>query len=271
MEEKTFDTPMGVIHYWTGGAEGDPEAPTLALLPGLTADHRLFDRQVEGLRDRCRLIVWDAPGHGASRPFELGFGLPDKALWLKSILDREGAAAPVLVGQSMGGCVSQMFIHLFPGRAAAFVSIDSAPLQRRYYTAAELWLLRHIEPMYRLYPWRALLRDGARGCAESAYGRSLMRTMMEDYTPREYCRLAADGYRMLAEAVEADLPYAVSCPALLICGRQDHAGSARGYNRRWAAQTGLPIVWLAAAGHNANTDQPDWVNDLLWQTVNGEL
>lgn len=28
------------------------------------------------------------------------------------------------------------------------------------------------------------------------------------------------GYRMLAEAIKADLPYHISCPALLICGER---------------------------------------------------
>ena len=35
--------------------------------------------------------------------------------------------------QSMGGYVSQAFIDLYPGEAAGFVSVDSAPLKSRYY------------------------------------------------------------------------------------------------------------------------------------------
>mgnify|MGYP006983798325 CR=1 FL=1 len=38
------------------------------------------------------------------------------------------------------------------------------------------------------------------------------------------------GYRMLAEAIKADLPYRISCPALLICGEKYKAGSAKRYN-----------------------------------------
>ena len=61
----------------------------------------------------------------------------------------------------------------------------------------------------------------------------------------------------------ADLPYTIDCPAMLICGEHDQAGSAKGYNRRWAARTGLPLHWIAGAGHNANTDQPEEVNRLI--------
>ena len=35
--------------------------------------------------------------------------------------------------------------------------------------------------------------------------------MSYDSDPKEYARLAGFGYRMLAEAIKADLPYHISC------------------------------------------------------------
>ncbi len=58
------------------------------------------------------------------------------------------------------------------------------------------------------------------------------------------------GYRMLAEAIKADLPYRISCPALLICGEKDKAGSAKSYNKKWHQREGLPLKWIKNAGHN---------------------
>ena len=170
MEQKTYHTSHGPIRYWLGGC-AEPGGPELVFLPGLTADHRLFDRQVEAFQGKYRVLVWDAPGHGGSWPFELTFSLMDKARWLSEILGAEGFSRPVLVGQSMGGYVGQAFLEAFPNAARGFVAIDSAPLQRRYITAAELWLLKRMEPVYRLYPWKALVRSGSEGCAVSEYGR----------------------------------------------------------------------------------------------------
>ena len=129
----------------------------------------------------------------------------------------------------------------------------------------EIWLLERAEPLYKIYPWKALLRAGSRGCAETDYGQSLMRKMMMSYDPdpEEYARLAGFGYRMLAEAIKADLPYHISCPALLICGEKDKAGSAKSYNKKWHQREGLPLKWIKNAGHNSNTDQPDEVNRLI--------
>ena len=264
MTEKTYQTACGTIHYWV---TGDAAAKDLQLvfLPGLTADHRLFEKQLAYFAGRYPVLVWDAPGHSASWPFALTFSLMDKARWLDEILQREGFTSPVLIGQSMGGYLSQAYLQLFPTKAKGFISIDSAPLQREYLTAAELWLLKRMEPIYRLYPWQALVRHGSNGVATSPYGRKMMREMMMVYDGYQdrYAKLAGHGYRILAEAIEADLPYEINCPALLICGEKDHAGSCIRYNKAWHKKTGIPIEWIKGAGHNANTDEPEIVNALI--------
>ena len=262
MTEKTFETRCGTIRYWTN--EGDA-SKALVFLPGLTADHRLFDRQIAYFEDKCRVLVWDAPGHAASWPFSFDFDLADKARWLDGILQWEGIDAPVIVGQSMGGYVGQMYAQLFPEKLKGFVSIDSAPLQRKYVTAAEIWLLKRMEPVYRRYPWKSLLKSGTEGVATSDYGRTLMREMMMVYDgdQERYAKLSGHGFRILAEAMEADLPYELKCPALLICGEKDHAGSCIRYNKAWHRETGIPIEWIEGAGHNANTDAPERINGLI--------
>ena len=67
---------------------------------------------------------------------------------------------------------------------------------------------------------------GADGCSVTGYGRRLMRSFLDSYTKDEYCKLAGHGMKLLAEAMEADLPYAIDCPLILICGEKDQAGSA---------------------------------------------
>ena len=106
MTERTFETRCGTIHYWTN--ELKTSSTAIIFLPGLTADHRLFDKQVEYFKERYPVLVWDAPAHAASWPFEFSFNLKDKALWLDGILSQEGIDHPVIVGQSMGGYVGQI-------------------------------------------------------------------------------------------------------------------------------------------------------------------
>lgn len=263
MREKIHDTPRGAIHYWVSALPGG--GPALVFLPGLTADHRLFDRQVAYFEGKYSLLVWDAPGHATSWPFELDFTLLDKARWLDEILTAEGLDRPVIVGQSMGGYVGQAYAQLFPGKLAGFVSVDSAPLGRAYVTGLEIALLKRMEPVYRRCPWQWLIKTGTNGVATSDYGRALMRAMMAVYDGDQarYARLSGHGMRMLAEAMEADLPYSIDCPALLICGTKDRAGSCKRYCRAWHRRTGIPLEWIDGAGHNANTDRPEAVNALI--------
>lgn len=262
MQEKVFSTELGDIAYWLSDSI-DPSKPWAVFLPGLTADHRLFDKQAAYFQGRANFLIWDPPSHGASRPLPLEWTMDDLARWLHQICEHEGIRKPVLVGQSMGGYVAQAYMELFPESVSGFVSIDSCPLQRRYFAAWELWALKRTKLMYLSIPWKLLIRWGSAGCATSQYGKALMKDMMEGYGKREYCDLADHGYRVVAEAVESERAFDIPCPALLICGTQDKAGSAKRYNREWARISGIPLLWIEGAGHNSNTDKPEAVNEAI--------
>ena len=61
MEERTYQTRCGTIHYWV--SVSNPDTITLVFLPGLTADHRSFDKQIPYFENRYNVIIWDAPAH----------------------------------------------------------------------------------------------------------------------------------------------------------------------------------------------------------------
>lgn len=268
LQRKSFTTSMGDIAYWVS-PEPNAQAPWLVFLPGLTADHRLFQKQVEYFAPRMNCLAWDAPSHGESRPFALEWSMDDKAQMLHDLLASEGITRPVLVGQSMGGYLSQVYLELFPQDAAGFVCIDSAPLQIQYFQGWELWFLQHTYTMYMSIPWGFLKKWAGGGVSTTPYGQRLMLQMMNDYEKREYCQLTAHGYKVLAEAVLTKRAYDLPVPAVLLCGEKDAAGSAKRYNREWVKATGLPMHWLPGAGHNSNTDVPDQVNAIIEEFVQG--
>ena len=264
MIEKIYKTECGNIHYWVNDFK-EHNSLQLIFLPGLTADHRLFDKQIEYFINKVPVFVWDAPAHASSWPFSFNFNLMDKARWLDEILKTENYFNPVIIGQSMGGYVGQTYSQLFPNKLRGFISIDSAPLQREYVTSLEIWLLKNMEPVFRYYPWRFLLKSGTKGVAVTEYGRKLMYEIMMTYDGdhNRYSKISGHGFKILAEAMEADLPYEIKCPALLICGEKDRAGSCIRYNKKWHKKSGIPIEWIKEAGHNSNTDCPDTVNHLI--------
>ena len=259
MDRKSFDTSSGKVAYWVD-VTADASAPWLVFLPGLTADHTLFSAQMKHFAGKANCLVWDAPAHGESRPYPLDFTMDDLAHILHGIFKAEGIERPVLVGQSLGGYITQAYLDLYPGSVTAFISIDSAPLKRKYYPTWEVKFLRHTKGMYQAIPWAMLKPWGAWGTATSEQGRSNMLSFMESYTKREYVDLAAYGYRILANAIEAKRAYDIDCPALLLCGEKDRAGDVKVFNRKWASGENIPLVWVPDAGHNSNVDAPDFVN-----------
>ena len=265
MQEKILKTTLGDLHYWISLA--DQCSPWLVFLPGLSADHTLFEKQLAYFCGKYNCFVWDAPAHGLSRPFALGFTMRDLAKYLHEILAKAGAAKPVLVGQSLGGYIAQVYMDEYLGEVSGFVSIDSCSMSRKYYTWWELALLKRTKWMYLSIPYKLLIRWGVWGTATTAYGRALMETMWSSYGKQEFCALADHGYRIFAQAVEEKNEYVISCPVLLLCGEKDAAGSAKSYNRRWNKIDGHPLHWIRGAGHNANTDAPEEVNALIEEFV----
>lgn len=240
LQERSFRTGSGIVVYWADSSAG-ADAPWLVFLPGLTADHALFDAQVNRFSGEANCLVWDAPAHGRSRPYPLDFSMGDCACILHSILEAEGVVNPVLVGRSLGGYLSQAFIDLYPGEASGFISIDSAPLQRRHYPTWEVRALRHTKGMFQPIPWAWLKPLVAWGAAVTARGKAGMRSFMGDYAKREYVELTAHGYRMLADAIDSERAYDIDCPALLLCGEKDRVGEVGKLNRKWAADAGIPL------------------------------
>ena len=101
MTENSYKTPCGCIHYFVNII--DKQKITLVFLPGLTADHRLFEKQTEYFENKQNVFVWDAPSHALSRPFTNNYSLSDMAEWLDKILAKEEIYNPIIIGQSMGG------------------------------------------------------------------------------------------------------------------------------------------------------------------------
>lgn len=269
MKERTYITDSGTIHYWVHHI--DPVRPSLIFLPGLTADHRLFDKQTEYFKDRYNVFVWDAPGHGLSWPFNFDFDLMDTAKWLYCILAQEKVLKPVIIGQSMGGHLGQAFAELYPDYLKGFIAIDSAPLQRKYMNSWELWLLKRMGFLYRLYPWKFFLKLASNGVAVTAYGQKLMYDMLMTYdgNPARNRQVAGHGFKLLADAMEKDLAYALKCPSLLLCGKEDQIRFIKDSNKAWHQETRIPLHWIEHAGHNANTDQPEIVNNFIESLVKG--
>ena len=84
-----------------------------------------------------------------------------------------------------------------------------------------------------------------------------MRTILAAYPKRELCHLMGIGF---GGFLSYNSDVVVPCRTLLLLGELDRTGKVRGYNEAWHERTGYPLVVVKGAAHNANADQPEFVN-----------
>lgn len=261
MQKRKIRDSIGQIVYWTSDVF-DLSRDTLFFLHGLTADHTMFEQQFAAFAESCNIIAWDAPAHGESRPYP-EFTYENAANGMKKILDECGVAAVILIGQSMGGFLSQAFICRYPERVKGFAAIDSTPYGD-YYSKTDMWWLKQIEWMAKLFPEKLLKSAMAKQNAITQTGRSNMAAMIDGYRKAELCHLMGIGYAgFLKDNRVCEIP----CPVLLLVGEKDRTGKVRAYNREWAKRTGYPLIWIPNAAHNSNVDNPAAVNEKVMRFV----
>lgn len=239
MLEKSILSGRGRTYYWT---EKRDSPFSLVFLPGLTANHHLFDRQTEAFSERYDTIVWDAPAHGKSRPYK-DFSYHNAAGELKSILDTEGVKRAVLIGQSAGGFVAQSFYKEHADMVAGIFAIGTCPYHPSYYSRSDLFWLRQTRWMFRLYPNGILQRAMTRMCASTPRARENMMHMLEDYTKDELCTLMYMGF---AGFIPEICGMTTQCPLWLLVGEHDHTGKVMAYNKLWHKRKGSPCISSAA-------------------------
>lgn len=255
LEEKSVCSEYGRTYYWISRCDSEI---TLVFLPGLTANHTLYEKQIDRFVNKYNIVVWDCPAHGKSRPYS-EFTYTNVTAELKAILDTEKIEKAIFVGQSLGGMIAQFFINRYPTMARGFVSIDSVPFGN-YYSKSDLFWLEQIEWMSMLFPNKMLRKSMAKMCGKTAYAQNKMMEMLSNYSKNELCHLMYIGEAaFIPENMEMELP----CKVLLILGEKDKVGKVAQYNKKWAKKTNYPIVIVKDAAHNSNEDQPEMVNDLI--------
>jgi pimeloyl-ACP methyl ester carboxylesterase len=256
------------LHYWVGGAVG---RPWLVFLHGATMDHRMFNAQVEAFAPQYRVLVWDARGHGKSRPLGAGFSLERCAEDMLAIFAAQGVEQAILCGQSLGGYIAQYIYRLAPERVAALVLIGTTPIAKAY-SRWEIWALKASVPLFRLWPYSHFTQTIAR-----IHGR---RPEVQAYMLQAARQIPKADFVTIWQAVslaineKGDPALHFDVPLLLLHGEHDRAGTIRRDMPQWASQEKTATYQVIPdAAHNANQDNPEFTNQViltfLQQTVGG--
>lgn len=253
MEHKQIKSENGNTHYWISKK---PSSRCIVFTHGLTANHTMFEKQIERFASDYTVITWDVPLHGLSRPYQ-NFSYEQTAIELHNILLQENISKVVLLGMSMGGYPCQMFASLFPKMVEGFIALDTTPFGLEYYSKTDLWWLKQVEPMAKWFTDGILRKSMAKSISNTEYSYNKMMEMLEPLTKAQIIEQMGIAYGRFA-LENKDIEY--TFPVLILLGDNDKTGKVRQYCEAWAAKTRYPLHIIKHAAHFSNGDNPDQVN-----------
>lgn len=263
MQHRTISAKGGTVHYWIDKKEA--AADCIVFTHGVTADHTMFEKQVEYFVGHYTIILWDVPMHGLSRPYD-EFSYRDTAEILHDILQTERIEKAFFVGMSMGGYPSQHFGVLYPDMVKGLIALDTTPLGLRYYSKSDMWWLKQVAPMAKCFPANILRKSMAWSVSVSRYSYQKMMSMLRPLSKAEIIEQMRVAYEYFPRE---NKDTAFLFPVLILVGEKDSTGKVKAYCKEWAKQTGYPLHFIKKAKHFANGDNPEQVNREIEDFITG--
>ncbi len=96
------------------------------LIHGFGEDSTVWDKQIDFLKDKYKLIVPELSGTGASPLLQKeNVTISDYATLIKELLDKENIERVTMIGHSMGGYITLAFAEKYPEMLSAFGLLHS--------------------------------------------------------------------------------------------------------------------------------------------------
>ena len=122
LEDKYIKVQGINTRYWVNGNEGTD----LILIHGIGSYMEAWENNVEFFSQNHRVFVLDLPGFGRSDKPVVQYSFPYFSQFVLDFMDAQGIERASLVGNSMGGGVSQHIAVQAPDRVAKLVLVNSA-------------------------------------------------------------------------------------------------------------------------------------------------
>jgi lipase len=241
------------IHEW-----GEPGAPRVVCLHGVTGHGRHFARLAERLAPRYHVNAPDLLGHGDSRrepPWSLD-------AQVEAVLDAVGSEPAVCLGHSFGARVAVEIAARKPGFATRLVLLDPAialPPQAALFAAEntrpERAYTSFAEGIDRRYE-ESSLHSTERAALEAELESHLVRSEVDGLWRYRYCQSAV--IAAYSDMAKASPPFeSLRVPTLLVLGAHSYLSYEHLLDEHRAALGDLLEVVTVDAGHTVLLDAFD--------------
>jgi pimeloyl-ACP methyl ester carboxylesterase len=232
-------------------ADAQVERPHLVLLPGLVCDAAVWQPQVDALSAVAHCHVVD---HGARNSLQA---------MAEHVLATPPAARFALAGHSMGGRVAFEVMRIAPQRVSHLALLDTSyhPLPDGDAGAAEKAGRLALLATARAEGMRAMGRAWAVPMVHRQHVGTpvfdAVLDMIERCTPAVF---EAQIHALLNRPDVTPRLAAITCPTLLLCGREDGWSPPWRHEFMHAAIAGSRLVVIDHCGHMSTMEQPDAVS-----------
>lgn len=242
---------------------GEPDAPPLLLLHGGNQSAHSWDLVSLHLADRYHIYALDQRGHGDSEWARDAEYAPDQmARDALALIAQEGAAAPIVVGHSMGGMVTMRLTALEPTLPRAVGLVDVGPeVSQRGAETIRNFVVRNtefdqldqfIDRVVAYDPFRSrehIERTARYNLVQRSDGRYVSKSDRLLHDPEFRQRARPDSERRdVAQGFQA-----FAGPTLLIRGERSNILEAEAAKRFVAGLPNARLVEVSDCGHNVHS------------------
>jgi 3-oxoadipate enol-lactonase len=228
--------------------------PWVVLSHGLACDLSMWDELADALKDRYRVLRYDARGHGGSDAPAGDYTLDLLVFDAAAVMDAAGIERAHFGGLSMGGMVTQGMLLDHPKRIISAMIADSRHTTTPEFTAA--W--RQRAAIVRQRGVESVLQSSVERWSSAGLAIrnpkaiARMEAMVRATSVNGYCGCAA----ALAELNYGHRLHEIDTPALVICGDEDHGAPPENTRQMHRMIKGSRFLEIEQAGHIANIEQP---------------
>jgi 3-oxoadipate enol-lactonase len=244
---------------------------TIVFAHGLLWSGRMFEAQVNALKQRYRCITFDFPGQGRSEVTSRGYDMDSLAADAALLINELNAKPCHFAGLSMGGFVAMRMGIDYPDLVRSLILME---------TSADPEPPENV-PRYRLLSFISRWLS-VRLIAGKAMQIMFGQAFLNDTARREQCEqwrgyLLANNQtgiaRALAGVIEREGVYEklgrIKAPTLVIVGEQDVATVPAKAERIQGAIPGARLVRIPNAGHTSTVEEPEAVSRAIEQFLAG--
>jgi len=244
------------IHYWVSY---NSNKPWIILLHGACADHHLFDEQIPALKEKYNLLLWDARGHGLSKPIGDDFSIEILTDDLISLMNREGIVKASFVGQSMGGNIAQEITFYHSDKVEALIMVDCT-CNTNSFSKVKRYVMNMVPFITYICPWKVAQGICFRSGAVKKETQEYLKRTFGKTSKKDFIKI----FTAVSNCLHYEKDYKINKKIMIVCGEYDYLGNLKKSMRRWADyEPESEFHVLKNAGHSANKENPDDFNKLM--------